>query len=82
MGYRSAEFINRKRTAPMTPALQKVALVTGAARGIGLAVAEAISLPKAGAWRFSTSRTNCYRTSVEMLAAPGHTLGPALRCLR
>jgi hypothetical protein len=25
---------------PMTPALQKVALVTGAARGIGLAVAK------------------------------------------
>jgi hypothetical protein len=40
MGYRERRVHQPQTDRPMTPALQKVALVTGAARGIGLAVAK------------------------------------------
>jgi NAD(P)-dependent dehydrogenase (short-subunit alcohol dehydrogenase family) len=61
----------------MTPSSQKVALVTGAARGIGLAVAKRFL---AEGWRVALLdiEGELLGKSVEALAAPGHTL--SLHC--
>jgi NAD(P)-dependent dehydrogenase (short-subunit alcohol dehydrogenase family) len=58
----------------MTPALQKVALVTGAARGIGLAVARRFLVE---GWRVALLdiEGELLGNSAAALAAPDHTLG-------
>src|ERR1700730_11073353 len=74
MGYRSAEFLNGKTDRPMTPALQKVALVTGAARGIGLAVTKRFL---AEGWRVALLdiEGEWLGKSMEALPTPDNTLG-------
>src|SRR5258708_1756079 len=70
--------IDQSQTDPsMTPALQKVALVTGAARGIGLAVARRFL---AGGWRVALLdiEGELLHGAVAALANPGATI--ALHC--